>query len=256
LAQVADLNASTPSGAAIFTKTEYHENVLFDRGRIEEMFSKSDFLPPELRAWLAEVTPGEPDILRRLRQETSRFPAPQMQIPPEQGPFLALLARATGARKTLEIGVFTGYSALAVALALPEGARITALDVSEEYTAVARRYWAEAGVAHKIDLRIAPAVQSLEKLIGEGAEGAYDFAFVDADKTNVDSYYEYCLRLLSPGGLIAIDNIFQHCRVLDQSNQDPDVVAMRRLSEKLRDDERVIVSVLPFADGVTLALKK
>jgi caffeoyl-CoA O-methyltransferase len=223
---------------------------------MEEMFSKSEFLPPELRAWLAEVTPGEPDILRRLRQETARLPRPEMQIPPEQGPFLALLARATGARKALEIGVFTGYSALAVALALPEDARITALDVSEEYTAVARRYWAEAGVAHKIDLRIAPAIQSLEALIRQGAEGTYDFAFVDADKGNVDAYYEYCLRLLRTGGLVAIDNIFQRCRVLDQSNQDPDVVAMRRLSEKLRDDGRVIDSVLPFADGVTLALKK
>jgi caffeoyl-CoA O-methyltransferase len=250
------LNASTPSGAAVFTKTEYHENVLFDRGRIEEMFSKSEFLPAELRAWLAEVTPGEPDTLRRLRQETSRFPQPQMQIPAEQGPFLALLARATGARKTLEIGVFTGYSALAVASALPEDARITALDVSEEYTAVAHRYWAEAGVAHKIDLRIAPALESLERLISEGAEGTYDFAFVDADKGNVENYYEYCLRLLRPGGLVAIDNIFQHCEVLDRSNQHPDVVAMRRLSDKLRNDGRVIVSVLPFADGVTLALKK
>ena len=220
------------------------------------MFSKSEFLPPELRAWLAEVTPGEPEILRRLRQETSRLPEPQMQIPPEQGPFLALLARATGARKALEIGVFTGYSALAVALALPEEGRITALDVSEEFTSIARRYWIEARVSPKIDLRIAPAIQSLDQLINEGAEGTYDFAFVDADKANVHIYYEYCLRLLRPGGLIAIDNILQRCKVLDKANQDPDVVAMRRLSEKLRDDERVIVSVLPFADGVTLALKK
>jgi caffeoyl-CoA O-methyltransferase len=223
---------------------------------MKEMFSKSDFLPPELRAWLAEVTPREPDILRRLRKETSRFPQPQMQIPAEQGPFLALLARATGARKALEIGVFTGYSALAVAQALPEDARITALDVSEEYTAVARRYWTEAGVAHKIDLRIAPALESLERLVNEGAEGTYDFAFVDADKTNVSNYYEYCLRLLRPGGVVAIDNIFQHCKVVDQSSQDADVVAMRRLSEKLRDDVRAIVCVLPVADGVTLALKK
>jgi caffeoyl-CoA O-methyltransferase len=220
------------------------------------MFSKSDFLPQELRTWLAEVTPGEPDILRRLRKETSRFPQPQMQIPAEQGPFLALLARATGARKALEIGVFTGYSALAVALALPEDARITALDVSEEYTAVARRYWAEAGIAHKIDLHIAPALESLERLVNEGAEGTYDFAFVDADKTNVSNYYEYCLRLLRPGGVVAIDNIFQHCKVVEQSSEDADVVAMRRLSEKLRDDARAIVSVLPFADGITLALKK
>jgi len=220
------------------------------------MFSKSEFLPPALRSWLAEVTPGEGELLGRLRQETSRFPQPQMQIPAEQGPFLALLARATGATKTLEIGVFTGYSTLAVALALPDEARITALDLSEEYTSVARRYWAEAGVAHKIDLRIAPALESLEALVRGGQEGTYDFAFIDADKRNVDAYYEYCLRLLRPGGLATIDNIFQNCKVLDYSNQDADVVAMRQLSEKLRDDARVIASVLPFADGVTLALKK
>ncbi len=220
------------------------------------MFSKSDFLPSGLRGWLAEATPGEPTILGRLRQETARFPQPQMQIPAEQGPFLALLARAVGARKTLEIGVFTGYSALSVALSLPDGARITALDVSEEYTSVARRYWAEAGVADRIDLRIAPALESLEQLVREGQEGTYDFAFIDADKRNVDAYYEYCLRLLRPGGLVAIDNIFQNGKVLDESNRDEDVVAMRRLSSKLRDDGRVIVSVLPFADGVTLALKK
>ncbi len=220
------------------------------------MFSKSGFLPADLRAWLEQATPPEPEILSRLRRETEGFPQPQMQIPAEQGPLLALLARATGARKALEIGVFTGYSALAVALALPDDARITALDVSEEYTAVARRYWTQAGVAHKIDLRVAPALESLEQLLREGRESAYDFAFVDADKGNVDRYYEYCLRLLRPGGLIAIDNIFQSGKVLDAANRDGDVVAMRQLSGKLRGDGRVIVSVLPFADGVTLALKK
>jgi caffeoyl-CoA O-methyltransferase len=223
---------------------------------MEEVFSKSEFLPPQLRAWLAEVTPGERDILRRLRQETSQFPQSRMQIPAEQGPFLVLLALATGARRTLEIGVFTGYSALVVALALPDDARITALDISEEYTAVARRYWDEAGVSHKIDLRIAPALESLEQLVREGRQGTYDFAFVDADKGNVDAYYEYCLRLLRPGGVVAIDNIFQNGKVQDASSDDPDVLAMRRLSAKLRDDGRVVVSVLPFADGVTLALKK
>jgi caffeoyl-CoA O-methyltransferase len=223
---------------------------------MKEVYSKSDFLPAELRTWLAKVTPPEPEILKRLRLETSRFPQPQMQIPAEQGPLLGLLARATGARKALEIGVFTGYSALAVALALPDDARITALDVSHEYTAVARRYWEEAGVAARIDLRIAPALESLARIVREGNEGSYDFAFIDADKENVDAYYEYCLRLLRPNGVVAIDNIFQNCKVLDPSNQEPGVVAMRRLSEKLRNDDRVIVSVLPFADGVTLALKK
>jgi predicted O-methyltransferase YrrM len=139
---------------------------------------------------------------------------------------------------------------------LPEDGRITALDISDEYTPVARKYWKEAGVADKIDLRIGPALHSLAALVQEGRENSYDFAFVDADKTNYDGYYEYCLRLLRPGGLIVIDNIFQNCKVLDEANRQPDVIAMRRLSAKLKTDERVLVSVLPFADGITLALKK
>ena len=218
------------------------------------MYSKSEFLPQELRAWLASVTPEEPEILRRLREETAGYPQPQMQIPAEQGYLMALLVRAVQARRTLEIGVFTGYSSLAVAMALPEDGRITALDISEEYTQVARRYWKEAGVERKIELRIGPALQSLAALIAEGRENSYDFAFVDADKTNYDGYYEYCLRLLRPGGLIVIDNIFQNCNVLDEANHD--VLAIRRLSAKLKTDGRVLVSVLPFSDGLTLALKK
>lgn len=220
------------------------------------MYSKSEFLPRELRAWLVPVTPDEPEILRRLREETASYLQPRMQIPPEQGHLLALLARACQARQTLEIGVFTGYSSLAVALALPDDGRITALDISDEYTRVARRYWTEAGVADRIELRIGPALQSLAALVSEGREGAFDFAFIDADKPNYDAYYEYCLRLLRSGGLIVIDNVFQDCKVLDEANQEPGVTALRRLSAKLKADARVLMSVLPMADGITLVLKK
>src|SRR3954452_3381586 len=146
------------------------------------MYSKSEFLPRPLRSYLGSIAPDEPEIFRRLRGETARHPRAIMQIPPEQGQLMALLVRATGAKKTLEIGVFTGYSSLAVALALPEDGRVTALDASEEYTAVARRYWREADVDDKVDLRIGPAVESLEQLLREGREGSYDFAFIDADK--------------------------------------------------------------------------
>lgn len=220
------------------------------------MYSKSEFLPQELRAWLASVTPEEPEILRRLREETASYPQPQMQIPPEQGHLMALLVRALQARQTLEIGVFTGYSSLAVALALPGDGRITALDTSEEYTRVARRYWKEAGVADKIDLRIGPALHFLAALVSERRENTFDFAFIDADKPNYDAYYEYCLRLLRSGGLMIIDNVFQNCKVLDQANHEPGVTALRRLSAKLKTDDRVLATVLPFADGITLALKR
>ena len=220
------------------------------------MYSKSDFLPEALREYLRSITPDEPEILARLRRETSSHPLAIMQIPPEQGLLMALLARALGAKETLEIGVFTGYSSLAVALALPDGGRITALDVSEEFTAVARRYWKEAGVEQKIELRIAPALDSLEALTRGGREGTFDFAFIDADKPNYDGYYEYALRLLRPGGLAAIDNVFQNGKVADESNREPGVLAVRRLNAKIMADPRVTAAILPVADGVTLALKK
>jgi predicted O-methyltransferase YrrM len=179
-----------------------------------------------------------------------------MQISPEQGQFMALLVHVLGARRTLEIGVFTGYSSLAVALALPEDGRVIACDVSEEYTSVARRYWREAGVEDKIDLRLRPALQTLNDLIALGQAGSFDFAFIDADKENYENYYERCLTLIRPGGLIAVDNVLWSGRVLDAADQDGDTNAIRAFNQKLLADDRVWLSLLPIRDGVTLACKK
>lgn len=220
------------------------------------MYSKSEFLPHTLRSYLHSIAPEEGEIFRRLREETSAHPQAVMQIPPEQGQLMALLVRATGARKTLEIGVFTGYSSLAVALALPEDGCVTALDASEEYTAVAGRYWRDAGIEHKVDLRIGPATDSLEQLVREGHRGSYDFAFIDADKVNYDVYYEQCLCLLRAGGMVAIDNVLQNGRVYDPADRSESVEAIRALNRKIKTDARVYAVVLPVADGVTLALKK
>ena len=161
-----------------------------------------------------------------------------------------------GARKTIEIGVFTGYSSLVVALALPEDGRVIACDINEEWTAVARRYWREAGVERKIDLRLRPALQTLDDLIALGQAGSFDFAFIDADKENYESYYERCLTLVRPGGLIAVDNVLWSGRVIDAADQDKDTRAIRAFNEKLKSDERVWLSLLPIRDGVTLACKK
>jgi len=210
----------------------------------------------DLAQYIRSVTLREPEILKMLREETSKLPNAMMQIGPEQGQFMGMLIRLLGAKLTLEVGVFTGYSSTAVALALPDDGRIVACDVSEEYTSVARRYWREAGVEHKIGLRIAPAVESLDALLVEGKSGAFDFAFIDADKENYDRYYERALKLLRPGGLIAVDNVLWHGKVLDQSVQDADTRAIRALNEKLHRDQRVLVSMLPIGDGVTLAFKR
>src|SRR5579872_535376 len=211
---------------------------------------------PELADYIRRVSLREPDVLRRLREETASHPRVSMQISPEQGQFMALLIHLLGARRTLEIGVFTGYSSLAVALALPEDGRIIACDVSEEYTSVARRYWHEAGVDRKIDLRLRPALETLNDLIALGQAGSFDFAFIDADKENYDNYYERCLTLLRPGGLIAVDNVLWSGRVIDAADQDVDTRAIREFNNKLQADERVWLSMLPIRDGVTLACKK
>ena len=213
-------------------------------------------LTDELHRYLLEVSLREPDVMRRLREETASHPQAQMQIAPEQGQFMAFLARLVGARKALEVGVFTGYSALAVTLAMPEDGRLVACDVSEEFTAVARRYWREAGVDHRIDLRIAPAIETLDALLSAGEAGSFDLAFIDADKTGYDAYYERALALLRPGGLIVLDNMLQDGKAADPSSTEPGVVAIRALNRKLRDDERVDLSLLPVADGITLARKR
>jgi len=209
-----------------------------------------------LHDYLLSVSLREPDVLRRLRSETAQMSNANMQISPEQGQFMALLARLMRARCYLEVGVFTGYSSLCMALALPDDGLVTACDISEDYTSVARRYWDEAGVASKIDLRLAPATQSLDSLIAGGQGGAYDMAFVDADKTNYVTYFDRCLTLLRPGGLIAVDNTLWSGRVLDPEDTTEDTEALRAFNRRLHEDDRIDLSLVPIGDGLTLALKR
>ena len=220
------------------------------------MSNQSIGLPDELHEYLLSVSLREPDVMQRLRTETAEHPRSEMQVAPEQGQFLRFLVRLIGIRRSIEVGVFTGYSALAVAMELPPTGTLVACDVSEEYTGVARRYWVEAGVADRIDLRIAPAEETLSALLEDGQDGTFDFSFIDADKETYDTYYEQSLKLLRPGGVIALDNMFRGGRVTDPEVEEESVRAIQRLNEKLRDDERVHLSMLPLADGVTLAMKR
>ena len=210
----------------------------------------------DLLKYIEQVTLREPEILRRLREETSRHPYASMQISAEEGQFMALLIHLLSARRTLEIGVFTGYSSLAVALALPDDGRIIACDISDEWTSIARRYWREARVERKIDLRVGPALKTLDDLIAQGQGGRFDFAFIDADKGNYANYYERALVLLRPGGLIAIDNVLWDGKVINPKVNDADTRAIRSFNESLHHDERVWLSMLPIRDGLTLACKK
>lgn len=220
------------------------------------MSNRSISLTDPLYDYLLQVSLREAPLLKKLRDETAQMSNANMQIAPEQGQFMALLARLIGARHCIEVGTFTGYSSLAVALALPRTGRIICCDVSQEYTAVARRYWREAGVEDMIELRLGPAARTLESLVNGGGSAHYDFAFIDADKTNYAGYYELCLSLLRPGGLIAVDNTLWNGRVLDAKDQSEDTRAIRLFNEFVRDDDRVDVSLVPIGDGVTLARKK
>jgi predicted O-methyltransferase YrrM len=220
------------------------------------MANRTITMTDPLYEYFCSVSLRESDLQRRLREETAALPRSTMQIAPEQGQFLGLLVQMLRARRTLEVGVFTGYSSLATALALPEDGRITACDVNREWTDIARRYWREAGIEHKIDLRLAPAVQTLDQLIADGQAGSFDFAFIDADKANYDAYYERALALVRPAGLIAIDNVLWHGKPIDASIQDADTQAIRALNAKLRQDQRVTLSLVPIGDGVTLAFKR
>jgi len=217
---------------------------------------RSITLTDEVYDYLVEASIREPDVLRRLRAETAPMEEARMQIGPEQGQLMALLVQLMDARRVLEIGTFTGYSALVVALALPDDGRVVTCDVSEEWTAIGRRYWAEAGVAKKIDLRLAPALQTLEALLAGGDAGTFDFAFIDADKKNVATNYEKALELVRPGGLVAIDNVLWSGKVADPSETDEDTLALRALNARLKQDQRVSLSMLPVGDGLTLALKR
>ena len=213
-------------------------------------------LDDRLYRYLVDHSVHEPEVLTALRHETAQHPMAQMQIAPEQGQFMALLVQLLGVTKALEVGVFTGYSALRVALALPPHGRLVACDVSEEFTAIARRYWEKAGVAAKIDLRIAPAAETLNELIQAGETNSFDFAFIDADKSGYPTYYEQVLQLVRPGGLIVLDNVLWSGQVADPTVQDRRTNTLRALNEAIHQDDRVVASLIPIADGLTLAMKK
>jgi predicted O-methyltransferase YrrM len=213
-------------------------------------------LPDEVERYVGEVITKETPLQKRLRAETAKLPMAMMQIGPDQGALLALLVRLIGAKHTLEIGTFTGYSALTVAQALPEGGKVIACDISEEWTAIARRYWREAGLDDRIELRLGPAAETLKALLQAGGAGSFDFAFIDADKSGYDTYYELCLQLIRPNGLIAIDNVLWSGAVLDPKKSDADTVALRALNLKIRDDARVDSALLTVGDGLMLARKR
>jgi len=205
--------------------------------------------------YMLSVSVREPQILQRLREETARLPMAMMQVAPEQGQLLSLLVQSLQPKRCLEVGVFTGYSSLSVALALPPDGHITACDVNEEWTSIARRYWEAAGVADKIDLYLAPALQTLDRMIAHGQSATYDFAFIDADKENYQGYFERALTLLRSGGLIAIDNTLWSGQPADPSVNDSSTNAIRAFNQRLYKDSRVRISLIPIGDGMTLALK-
>ncbi len=213
-------------------------------------------LTDALFAYVLAHTGAEHPVLAELRAATAGMPHAGMQIAHDQARLMALLVRLMDARHTIEIGVFTGYSALAVALALPDDGRIVACDVSEEWTAMARRYWERAGVAHKVDLRLAPALATLDALLVEGHAGRFDFAFIDADKANYPGYYERSLALLRTGGLVAVDNTLWSGRVIDSSDRSADTEAIRAFNERLQRDDRIDLALLTVGDGLTLARKR
>lgn len=210
-----------------------------------------------LNAYMLDVSLRESPKMAALRTETEKMPEFELQIAPEQAQFMAFLVKTLGATRALEVGVFTGYSALAVALAMPDDGRVVACDVNPRWAAIAQRNWHTAGVAHKIDLRVAPALDTLTAMAADGAErNAYDFAFIDADKPNYPAYYEHCLTLLRPGGMIVIDNVFLGGGVIDPARQDVGIQAIRQLNTRLRDDERVDLTLVPIGDGMTLVRKR
>ena len=220
------------------------------------MSNRTIKIDARLYEYLVKVSVREPALLARLRAETARMPEHNMQIAPDQGQFMAMLVRLIGARRCLEIGTFTGYSSLAVALALPADGRLIACDVSEKWTGIARRYWQEAGVAGRIELKLQPALTTLDELLADGQAGRFDFAFIDADKASYGQYYERVLSLLRAGGLVAVDNTLWSGRVADPKARDKDTAALKKFNAALHKDERIDLTLVPIGDGLTLARKR
>jgi predicted O-methyltransferase YrrM len=221
------------------------------------MSNQSIGLSDPLYQYLLANSVREPEILTKLRAETAQHPLVNMQISPEQGQLMGLLVQLIGARKCLEVGVFTGYSSLAVALNLPDDGQIIACDVSDEFTSIARKYWQEAGVANKIRLYVAPALETLDRLITNGESGTFDFAFIDADKNNYGAYYDRCFQLVRQGGLILVDNVLWYGRVADPAmDNDKRTQAIRQINQQIYHDDRVQISLIPIGDGLTIARKK
>lgn len=220
------------------------------------MSSRNAYIADEIYGYILDNSLREPPILEKLRRQTQEMPEGMMQISPDQGQFMGLVVRLTGARRVVEVGTFTGYSSTVMALALPADGHLVACDESAEYTDIAARYWREAGVADRIELRLGAAVGSLDALLTEGAAGSFDIAFIDADKVNYAAYYERCLELLRPGGLVMIDNVLWGGRTADAKVEDGSTAAIRALNAAIHRDERVDCSLLSVGDGLTLACKR
>ena len=220
------------------------------------MTNRTLCLDDPLYSYLLDVSLREAPVLRRLREETATLPMARWQIAPEQGQFMALLVQLTGARQLLEVGTFTGYSALSMARALPMDGHLLCCDVDEQYTSIAQRYWEEAGVAARIELRLAPALETLNALVREGRAGSFDLIFIDADKTNYPAYLEHALLLVRAGGLILFDNTLWSRRVLEKRPDSADTRAIQSLNQRLKLDQRVDISLLPLGDGLTLCRKR
>jgi len=209
-----------------------------------------------LYGYLLDNSLRDDPLLKQLRDETAQNPLARMQIAPEQGQFMALLVKLTGARRIIEIGTFTGYSSLCMARAMPEEGYLLCCDVDEDWTNIAKHYWHQAGIADRIELKLAPAADTLQQLLDDNQHGSFDMTFIDADKENYDRYYEQCLELVRPNGLIIFDNMLWSGKVADDAHNDLDTVAIRELNRKLQQDERVDISLIPMADGITLARKR
>lgn len=219
------------------------------------MSRKTIALTDALAHYLRSISQEEPSVLIRLREETADLPDADMQIAPEQGQFLGLLVRLMGARNVLELGTFTGYSSLSMAMALPPHGRIVTCDKNSEWTEIARRYWKEARVQNRVELHVGSALDTLDRLLAEGQEKRFDLVFIDADKENYIGYYEYAIKLLRPGGLVIVDNVFWSGKVIEPDMQDKDTLAIRAFNHYLKNDSRITLSVVPIGDGLTLAVK-